>query len=107
MERGRPIAATAGLSPYARAALNRACRHIIGAPDGQQEATLNAEAFAIGRLAGAGAVPPDFALRVLLHAAGQVPDYDLGRPWRAAEIQRKITRAFDAGTLYPRELRHA
>jgi hypothetical protein len=101
----QPVEPATGLSAYASSALNRACRRIAAASDGQQEATLNGEAFAIGTLAGAGAVPPDFALNVLLYAAGQIRDYDLGRPWRLAEIQRKVNRAFDAGMRHPRESR--
>jgi putative DNA primase/helicase len=103
----RPIEPADGLSPYARAALNDACRHIVAASEGQQEATLNGEAFAIGTLAGAGAVPPDFALSVLLYAAGQIQDYDLRRPWRPAEIQCRVNRAFDAGMRHPRKIRRA
>jgi hypothetical protein len=41
----RPVRPTTGLSPYAEAALDSACRRIIEAPPGQQEGTLNAECF--------------------------------------------------------------
>ena len=61
-----------GLSPYARAALDSACRKILAAPNGEQEATFNGEAFAIGTLAGAGGIPKGFALRALLWAASQI-----------------------------------
>ena len=36
-----------GMSPYAEAALDRACRRIVGAPNGEQETTINAEALSI------------------------------------------------------------
>jgi hypothetical protein len=101
----RPIRPSHGLSPYADAALDRACRRIIAAPAGEQEATLNGEAFAIGTLAGAGGIPADFARRTLLWAAGQVRSYDLRWPWRPDELQRKVARAFDDGLRRPRERR--
>jgi hypothetical protein len=68
---------------------------------------LSAEAFAIRTLAGAGAIPPDFAHRALTDAARQMPDHDPRRPWRPREIEAKITRAFDDGTRRPREARRA
>ena len=98
LQRMRPAS---GLSPYAEAALDNACRRIIAAPSGEQEITVNREAFAIGTLAGAGAIPFDFARKVLVWAARQIPNYDSRRPWRASEIDRKIERAFSDG------LRHA
>ena len=98
LQRMRPAS---GLSPYAEAALDNACRRIIAAPSGEQEITVNREAFAIGTLAGAGAIPLDFARKVLVWAARQIPNYDSRRPWRATEIDRKIERAFSDG------LRHA
>jgi putative DNA primase/helicase len=103
----RPVKPTTGLSPYADAALDSACRRIIDAPAGEQEATLNSECFAIGTLAGAGGIPPDFARRALIWAANRIPDYDRAHPWRAAEIERKVNRAFSDGMRHPRESRCA
>jgi hypothetical protein len=68
-----------GLSRYAEGALDSACRRIIGAPAGEQEATLNSQAFEIGTLVRAGSAPENFARRVLLWAARQVPSYDSRR----------------------------
>jgi hypothetical protein len=93
----RPVRSTSGLSPYAEVVLDGACRRIITAPNGQQEATLNSESFAIGALAAAGAVPPDFARRVLLWGAVQMPNYDLRRPWPISVIEAKVDRAFGDG----------
>jgi putative DNA primase/helicase len=101
----RQLRPTTGLSRHAEAALDAACRGIINAPDGRQETALNNEAFAIGTLAGAGAIPSQFAQRVLIWAALQMPDYDLRRPWRAAEIERKVNGAFADGMRHPREAR--
>jgi hypothetical protein len=95
----RPVT---GLSPYAEAALDSAVRRIIGAGNGEQEATLNGEAFAIGALTGAGVIPADFARRVLVWAGEQVASYDPRRPWRAGEARQKIERAFSQGLRHPR-----
>jgi hypothetical protein len=103
----RLVRQTTGLSPYAEAALGGACRHIIEAPAGEQEKTLNSEAFAIGTLAGAGAIPSDFARQALIWAARKIPDYDNRHPWRAVEIEHKVDRAFENGMRHPREARRA
>jgi hypothetical protein len=102
-----PIQPTSGLSPYAERALEDACRRIIVAPAGEQEATLNAQAWAIGTLAGAGQIPTFFAKRALLWAARQIPNHDLRRPWRVTEIERKVERAFTHGMHRPRQASHA
>jgi hypothetical protein len=101
----RPIRPIKGLSPYAEEALDRACKAIIGASNGEQEATINGEVFAIGTLAGAGGIPPDFARRVLIWAARQVQSYDHRRPWRPRELDDKVSRAFMAGLHQPRGVR--
>ena len=103
----RPSRPTIGLSPYAEAALDSACRRIVIAPAGGQERTLNAECFCIGKLAGAGVIPSDFAYRALIWSARQMPDHDPRRPWRDHEIEAKVNRAFTDGTRQPREARRA
>jgi hypothetical protein len=95
------------LTPYAERALDAACRAITNAPAGEQERTLNAEVFSIATLAAAGGIPADLARRVLHWAAAQMPNHDLQRPWRAAELARKVDRAFDDGMRHPREARRA
>jgi putative DNA primase/helicase len=102
-----PVKPDLGLSRYAETALDTACRQIIAAPPGQQETTLNAECFALGTLAGAGAIPSDFARRVLIWAAHQMPDHDPCRPWRDREVENKVNRAFSDGMRHPREARRA
>jgi len=102
----KPIRPTVGLSPYAEAALDSACRKIIAAPAGEQETTLHIECFSIGTLAGAGGVPINFAQDVLVWAAEQIPDYDSSRPWRAGELEQKVRRAFDRGMRRPRGIDH-
>jgi hypothetical protein len=102
-----PVKPTAGLSPYADAAVDSACRRILAAPAGKQEATLNAQSFAIGTLAGAGAIPADFARRALIWAASQIRSFDPARPWQPCELEQKVARSFDDGMRHPREARRA
>lgn len=80
---------------------------MMSAANGEQEATINGEAFAIGTLAGAGAVPTDFARNVLIWAVRQVPSYDPRRPWHPRELETKVERAFAAGMRRPRAVTHA
>jgi putative DNA primase/helicase len=96
-----------GLSDYAEGALDRAARAIIGAPNGEQERTLNGECFSIGTLVGAGAAPENFCRDVLQWAARKMVSYDHRRPWRDGELVAKVNRAFDAGMRQPRESGHA
>jgi hypothetical protein len=106
IQSGRPPQSVPGLDRYAEVALDKACRAILGAPDGQQEATLNTESFSIGTLAGGGGIPSGFARNVLRWAASQLVSYDPGRPWRASEIEAKVDRAFNDGLRQPRGARH-
>jgi hypothetical protein len=93
------------LSRYGEAALENACRRILDSGDGEQELTLNRQAYGIGRLAGAGALPAEFALRVLKFAAQQIASYDLSRPWRSDALDQKVSRAFSDGMRNPRRVR--
>jgi hypothetical protein len=101
----KPVQPVVGLSPYGEAALDSATKRILHAPRGEQEATLNAECFAIGTLAGAGALPADFARRVMKWAALRIRSYDSRRPWTEKELKEKVDRAFDAGMRQPRRAR--
>jgi hypothetical protein len=90
------------LSDYGEAALRSAAEKILRAPNGEQEATLNGEAFSIGRLAGAGGVPAELALEILIMAANGIASYDPRRPWRPGEAERKVRGAFAKGRAKPR-----
>jgi hypothetical protein len=76
----------------------------MSAANGEQEATINGEAFAIGTLAGAGAIPIDFARKMLIWAARHVQSYDSRRPWLPEELDAKVDRAFAAGMRHPRAM---
>ncbi len=102
----RPVTAAHGLSPYAEAAIDSACRAILAAPAGEQECTLVAECFSIGTLVAAGGAPHGFARDTLRWAARQLTSYDPRRAWHPAELERKVDRAFTAGLAHPRGARH-
>ena len=89
------------LCEYSAAALRSAAKKILAAPNGAQEVTLNGESYSIGRLAGAGVVPTELALDILLTAARAIPSYDRRRPWRVHEVEMKVRRAFVRGTTKP------
>ena len=105
LEPAKPVERADGLSAYAEAAVTSACRNIVHAGGGTQEDTLHRECFAIGTLAGAGAVPEGWALRMLLQAAAGIRDYDTRRPWRAGELEDKVTTSFNRGLSHPRSER--
>jgi hypothetical protein len=95
-------AQTTVLTEYGEAALRSAAGNILNAPNGEQEATLNHESYKIGRAAGAGMVPVDLALNVLLTAARGLPNYDPQRPWRRGQAEAKVRREFNKGLAKPR-----
>jgi putative DNA primase/helicase len=101
----RPVRPSRGLSAYGEAALNNAVDRILSAGQGSQEQTLNSEAYGIGRLAGAGAVPAGFALAALKLAAGRMADYDPARRWHERELETKVERSFAEGVAHPRRTR--
>jgi hypothetical protein len=82
-----------GETPYARAALERACLAIEKAPNGEQEATLNRECFGIGGLVGAGELDREAATAALLEAAGRMQEH--AEPW--GHLKPKIRRSIEEG----------
>jgi hypothetical protein len=92
------------LSRYAEAALDNAVARILKAGRGEQEVTLNGEAFGIGQLAGGSVIPPALALDAMLWAARRMPSFDARRPWRPVDLERKVKGAFTDGLREPRSL---
>jgi hypothetical protein len=82
---------------YARAALDDACAKIASARPGGRNALLNGEAFAVGQLAGAGALERADAEASLLAAA-------LACGLAASEARATIKSGLDAGINAPRDL---
>jgi hypothetical protein len=93
-----------GASRYGASALDRACSAIRGAANGDQEATLNREAFSIGQLAAGGVLEPSGARDALLLAGRSMASYDPRRPWRPREVAEKVNRAFAQGATRPRSV---
>lgn len=87
---------------YSRAALERACEAVARAPIGQQERTLNSEAYSIGRLIASGHMPRSLAFDLLEWAALQMSNGSSKRPWLRSEIREKIARAFSGAQSDPR-----
>ena len=100
----RPRQRTNGNSgAYVEAALNSACAAISGAPDREQEETLNRESYCIGTIVGANALDFNTAKTALLSAGLAMPAYKR-QPWTHAEIDRKVDRSLRDGTRQPREM---
>jgi hypothetical protein len=95
---------TIPLNRYCEAALDAAVQAIMSAPHGQQEETLNREAFSIGRLAGSGAIAPGLALDAITWAARRMPSQHGRRPWRVSELDRRVSRSFSEGLRQPRQV---
>jgi hypothetical protein len=87
------------LGNYGNAALDSAAENIITAPNGRRNTTLYHECFLIGTLAGAGSVPRDLALDVLLWACGRIQDVD---QWELEKNEATVRRAFETGLQRPR-----
>lgn len=81
---------------YAEAALDLACADLRKAVPGERNNVLNATAFSIGTLVGAGALDEGYALLSLKGAAAEWPNFDKSQ----ATIERGIT----AGKAKPRDL---
>jgi Bifunctional DNA primase/polymerase, N-terminal len=91
---------------YSRAALDRACEHILAAPDGEQCSTLYREAFALGGLAAAGLMPT-FARDVLVAAGMRMRSFRPREPWTRRRVERDVSRGWAAGLAHPRAVREA
>ena len=102
VQRDRPVEKPS--SRYGEVALDSAVTAIIAAPLGQQETTLNKECFAIGSLVAGGSIPAALATEALKWAASRMPSHDSLRPWRPAELGRKVDSALLAGMRHPRRL---
>jgi hypothetical protein len=86
---------------YAATALESACRNIRTAACGEQETTLNSEAYSIGQLVGGGELPEADAIARLTHAGGQMANHK-AKPWRAGLIAWKVRRGVHDGMAHPR-----
>ncbi|MBB4286821.1 bifunctional DNA primase/polymerase [Roseospira goensis] len=89
----------AGASRYAAAALRRECEAVAQAGPGTRNATLNAAAYSLGTLAGAGLIDPVVVAEALSRAA-------LAAGLTAREVERTVASGLRAGAANPREVTH-
>jgi hypothetical protein len=90
-----------GVSPYGDAMLASACYAIKTAPGGSQEPTLNDRSFQMGRFIGGGILKYEDTIEALKTAGLQMVDYDPAWEWTEKEIDKKVTRAVEAGMGQP------
>jgi hypothetical protein len=89
------------ITPDAFRAVKAAVKAIKDAPNGEQEATLNRKAFALGGLVGAGELPFEPIYALLVKAGEQMVDYRPSQPWTYAQIENKVHAAMLAGMDRP------
>jgi hypothetical protein len=77
-------------------ALHDACQRIATAPDGQQQSTLTAESYRIGRLVGQSRLEAAGARTALIAAGMAMPSYRRDR-WTPEEIARQVDRKLAEG----------
>jgi hypothetical protein len=87
---------------YGEAALVRACGAIVYAANGDQNATVNREAFSIGSLVAGGVIERSAALNRLRSAARSMTSYNPRWVWSARETDALVERSFAKGELRPR-----
>lgn len=98
----RPSKPSGQLSAYGEAALDNAVKRIISAGAGEQEVTLNTEAYCIGTLVSGGEIPEALGLEAMHWAARKMPSFDDYRPWQASALERKVNKALADGMTNPK-----
>ena len=89
-------------SRYGEVALDRIVAAILGAPLSQQEVSINAKIFSIGRLVAGGEIGADFAMQTPAWLSTEIPSLDARRPWRPADLLKKMRHALADGMQHPR-----
>ncbi len=96
----RPRTAQPGsklISPWGEAILREECEKIRAAVPGTQENTLNACAFNVGTIVGAGEINEQIARTALIDAGMAI-----ARDWTFTDVADKVERALTAGIAKPR-----
>jgi hypothetical protein len=96
-EPGRPAARVRHADAYVEAMLDRACREIAEAGDGEQNTTLNGVAFNVGRTAARRNLDPAPLIRALVEAGCRMRAYRPHEPWIRQDVERKVRCGFAAG----------
>jgi hypothetical protein len=87
---------------YGEAALERACERIRATEPGRQRTVLNAEAFAMGRLAAGLDLDRVLVTRELVQAGLAMPAQSGRDPWRLDQVRRTVRDAFADGLRKPK-----
>ena len=98
----RPPPRGADYTRYGEAAINRIVAAILSAPLGQQEITINSKIYSIGQLVAGGEIGADFAMQTLVWLSTAILSLDAHRPWRPADLLKKMRLALADGMQHPR-----
>jgi hypothetical protein len=82
---------------YVEAMLDRACREIADAGDGEQNFVLNGTAFNVGRTATRRNLAEGPLIAALIEAGCQMHNYRPAEPWTRAIVEQRVRRGFADG----------
>jgi hypothetical protein len=82
---------------YVAAMLDRACREILAAGDGEQNFVLNGTSYNIGRTAARRNLDPGPLIAALIEAGLGMHNYRPNEPWNRAVIERRVRDGFAVG----------
>jgi hypothetical protein len=98
----RPPPRGSDYTRYGEVAINRIVAAILNAPLGQQEITINSKIYSIGQLVAGGEIGADFAMQTLVWLSTAILSLDAHRPWRPANLLKKMQLALADGMQHPR-----
>jgi hypothetical protein len=82
---------------YVEAILDRACREILAAGDGEQNSTLNGNAYGTGRSAARRNLAEGPLIAALIEAGCRMHNYRPAEPWTRAIVEQRVRAGFAAG----------
>jgi hypothetical protein len=82
---------------YVNAMMERACREIAEASDGEQNTVLNGTSFNIGNTAGHRNLVAAPLINAMVAAGMRMRNFRPNDPWRRDDIERKVRAGFEAG----------
>lgn len=95
------VSSSGSTTQLGRKILEAVCGKILLAPEGEQESTLNASAYLIGRFVGSGQLEQVSAESALTTAGISMPSFNPSRPWAPQEIEVKVRAAMTDGIEAP------
>jgi hypothetical protein len=82
---------------YVEVMLDRACKEILGAGDGEQNLVLNGTSYNVGRTAARRNLAHDPLIAALIDAGLGMQNYRPSEPWTRAIVERRVRDGFAAG----------